>query len=163
MKSSIFKRTLIIHSILQLQPLMSQCEGAGEQRPGPLTVLGSCSLYSWFSALASYGSFTFKVRSLEATSSYWASLLLNVTSNLIPNALTCCCLHTDNTERDLHALAVHSATEWAYFWILKHCQSDFGNVGIAFVAVAPVAVVLVALAVFVAVAGCIPQCFAAGR
>lgn len=59
---------------------------------------------------------------------------------------------------------VHSATESAYFGSLKHCQSGFGNVGIAFVAVAPVAVVLAAVAVFAAAAaGCIPQCFAVGH
>lgn len=58
---------------------------------------------------------------------------------------------------------VHSTTESAYFGSLKHCQSGFGNVGIAFVAVAPVAAVLVALAVFVAAVECIPQCSAAGH
>lgn len=57
----------------------------------------------------------------------------------------------------------HSTTESAYFESLKHCQSGFGNVGTAFVAAAPVAAVLVALAVFVAAVGCIPQCFAAGH
>lgn len=58
---------------------------------------------------------------------------------------------------------VHSATESAYFGSLKHRQSGFGNVGIASAAVAPVAAVLAALVVFVAAAGCIPQCFAAGH
>lgn len=59
--------------------------------------------------------------------------------------------------------AVHRATESAYFGSLKHCQSGFGNVGIAFAAVAPVAVVLAAVAVFAAAAGCIPQCSAVGH
>lgn len=58
---------------------------------------------------------------------------------------------------------VHSATESAYFGSLKHCQSGFGNVGIASVADAPVAAVLAALVVFAAAAGCIPQCLAAGH
>lgn len=66
--------------------------------------------------------------------------------------------------RSQRSRTVSSATESAYFGSLKHCQSGFGNVGIAFVAVAPVAVVLAALAVFAAAAaGCIPQCLAAGH
>lgn len=75
----------------------------------------------------------------------------------------CCHLHGNNTVGDVGALTVHSATESAYFGSLKHCQSGFGNVGIAFAAVAPVAAVLAALAVFAAAAGCIPQRSAAGR
>lgn len=72
--------------------------------------------------------------------------------------------HTATTRWEIsRSHAARGATESAYFGSLKRCQSGFGNVGIAFVAVAPVAVVLVALAVFGAAAGCIPQCFAAGH
>lgn len=65
--------------------------------------------------------------------------------------------------RTRHTNATSGTTESTYFESLKHCQSGFGNVGTAVVAAVPVAAVLVALAVFVAAAGCIPQCFAAGH
>lgn len=55
---------------------------------------------------------------------------------------------------------VHSTTESTYSGSLRCCRSGFGNVGTAGVAGAPVAAVLGPLAVFVAAAGCIPQCFA---
>lgn len=56
-----------------------------------------------------------------------------------------------------------TATESAYFESLKHCKSGFGNVDTVFVAVEAAAVVLVAVvAVSVAAAGYIPQCFAVG-
>lgn len=78
--------------------------------------------------------------------------------------MTCRRQHGDDAEGDLSALnTVRGATESAYFGSLKHRQSGFGNVGIAFAAVAPAAAALAALAVIAAAAGCIPQCLAAGR
>lgn len=55
---------------------------------------------------------------------------------------------------------VHSTTESTYCGSLQRCLSGFGNVGTAGAAGAPDAAVLGALAVSVAAAGCIPQCFA---
>lgn len=68
-----------------------------------------------------------------------------------------------HTERSRHSITVHSTTVSAYFGSLKHCPSGFGNVGIGVVAVASVAAVLAAPAVFAAAAECIPQCFAGGH
>lgn len=150
---------------------------ACDEGPAPQTLLRSCRCHQVSAASACgfhssdvhtgffwMGSFSSKVRSLEAVFHSQAfplqNLMWSLTSkchNVLPPT------RRQHRGRSQRSNAVHSATESAYFGSLKHCQSGFGNVGIAFVAVAPVAVVLAAVAVFAAAAGCILQCFAVGH
>lgn len=137
-------------------PLSATERGAaGGPRPGPLRlssgpaddVRSVCRLCWWFSLLAMYS------RRPPSSS--------EVTKKQIPVPF-----HRQMPRRAADSTAVisrrptplvRSATESAYFGSRKHCPSGFGNVGIAFVADAPAA------AAEIAAAGCIPQCFAAGR
>lgn len=139
--------------------------------PDPADDVGSVQpLLVWFhssdgqAGVLRTGSFTSKVRSLQAIFHFQAFPLRNSSSSLTAKRHSVLPpTRPRHSGRSQRSNEVHSATESAYFGSLKRCQSGFGNVGIAFAAVAAVAAALGAVAVFVAAAECIPQCLAAGH